>query len=407
MSIQSKFQRRAALQLGWVVAACGGSSAPPAAAPPTPESASPAAAPVASAPATPAPANGPKAISQAPYGSVDGKPVTLYTLTNAKGLVLKVTDYGTIITELHVPDKAGKLADIVLGFDTLEGYQKQSPYFGATVGRVANRIRDAKFKLEGKEYKLAANNKPHHLHGGNKGWDKVVWTGEPSETADGPSIRFSYVSSDGEEGYPGTVTAHTTYTLTNAGELRVDMDAVTDKTTIVNMAHHSYFNLAGHDAGPVTQHELRLFADKYTPGDPMVPTGAVKPVKGTPFDFTAPKAIGKDLKEAGGSPVGFDHNFVVSGDTHALRPVAWLKDPKSGRTLTVDGDQPGVQFYTGNYLDGTIKGKGGATYAQYGGLCLETQKFPNSINVPAWRDEVILKPGATYHHHMVFKFGAE
>ena len=407
MSIQSKFPWSAALQLGWFAMACGGARTP-ASAPPSPESTSPpAAAPVAAAPTAPAPAPAPKAISQAPYGNVDGKPVTLYTLTNSKGLVLKVTDYGTIITELHVPDKAGKLGDIVLGFDNLEGYQKQSPYFGATVGRIANRIRDAKFKLEGKEYKLAANNKPHHLHGGNKGWDKVVWTGEPSETPEGPSIRFTYTSKDGEEGYPGNVTAHTTYTLSNSGELRVEMDAVTDKTTIVNMAHHSYFNLGGHDSGTVAQHELRLFADKYTPGDPMVPTGAIKPVKGTPYDFTAPKAIGKDLKEAGGNPVGFDHNFVVSGDAHALRPVAWLKDPKSGRTMTVDGDQPGVQFYTGNYLDGTVKGKGGATYAQYNGLCLETQKFPNSINVPAWRDEVILKPGATYRHHMVFKFGAE
>jgi len=403
-----QYQRRALFGLAWLWTACGG---PQQSAPVTP---APAAEITAPAPASttaasaPTPAEAPKAsaIGKAAYGTVDGKEVSLYTLTNAKGLVLKVTNYGTIITELHVPDRAGKLADIVLGFDTLEGYKKQSPYFGATAGRVANRIRDAKFRLEGKEYKLAANNKPHHLHGGNKGWDKVVWDAEPAETPDGPSVRFTYVSKDGDEGYPGTVTAHTTYTLTNANELRVEMDAVTDKTTIVNMAHHTYWNLGGHDSGPVSAQELEISADKYTPGDPMVPTGAVKPVKGTPFDFTTATLIGKHLKEAGGSPVGFDHNFVVNGDAHALRPVAKLRDPKSGRTLTLEANQPGVQFYTGNYLDGSVHGKGGATYAQYGGLCLETQKFPNSINVPAWKDEIILKPGTTYRHLMIHRFSA-
>jgi aldose 1-epimerase len=330
----------------------------------------------------------------------------LFTLTNANGLVLKVTNYGTIVTELHVPDKAGKMADVVLGFENVEGYQKGSPYFGATVGRIANRIRDAKFKLEGKEYKVAANDGKNHLHGGVKGWDKVVWTATPSDTPNGPSIKLTYVSKDGEEGYPGTVNATVVYTLTNKNELVVEMQATTDKTTIVNMAHHTYWNLGGFGAGPITDHELTLFADKYTPGDPMVPTGVIKPVKGTPFDFTAPKAIGKDLQATGGKPVGYDHNFVVNGDPHAMRPVARLKDPKSGRVMTLEANQPGVQFYSGNFLDGKITGKGVA-YAQYTGLCLETQKFPNSIGVPAWKDEVVLKPGQTYSHTMIHRFTAE
>ena len=372
---------------------------------------------VAQAPAAPSATESPKpmdnatqpekapAITQSEFGVVDGKPVQLYTLKNKNGLVLKITNYGAIITEFEVPDKTGKLADVVLGFSDVDGYVKASPYFGATVGRVANRIKNAKFDLEGKQYKLDANNAPNHLHGGKKGWDKVIWEATPSETEHGPEPRLTYVSKDGEEGYPGTVTATTIYTLTNDDELRVEMQATTDKTTTVNMAHHTYWNLAGQASGTILEHELQLFADNYTPGDP-VPDGKVKPVKGTAFDFTTIKVIGKDLKEAGGKPIGFDHNFVVNGEPNKLRPVARLKDPKSGRVMTIEADQPGVQFYTGNFLDGTVKGKG-ATYAQYSGLCLETQKFPNSINVPAWKNEVILKPGQTYKHVMIHKFTAE
>ncbi|HWA75551.1 MAG TPA: aldose epimerase family protein [Polyangiaceae bacterium] len=365
---------------------------------------------VASAPAeAPKPAATPAkpaAIQKAAYGKLEDKDVDLYTLTNANGLVLKVATYGAIVTEFQVPDKGGKLGDIVLGFENLDGYVKGSPYFGATVGRVANRIRGAKFKLDGKDYKLAANNGQHHLHGGVKGWDKVIWTAEPAETPEGPALKLTYVSKDGEEGYPGTVTATAVYTLTNKNEFKVEMSATTDKTTIVNMAHHTYWNLGGFASGPITDQELTLFADKYTPGDPMVPTGQIKPVKGTPFDFTVAKPIGKDLKAAGGDPIGFDHNFVVNGDAHAMRPVAKLKDPKSGRVMTLEADQPGVQFYSGNFLDGKTKGKGVA-YPQYSGLCLETQKFPNSINIPAWKDEVILKPGATYKHTMIHRFTTE
>jgi aldose 1-epimerase len=347
-----------------------------------------------------------KAITEAPYGTVNGIEVKLYTLKNKHGLVAKISNYGGIVTELHTPDKAGKMADIVLGYDSVDEYVKGSPYFGAVIGRVANRIKNAQFLLEGKNYKLNANNGKHTLHGGKVGWDKVIWTAEMQETENGPALKLTYVSKDGEEGFPGTVTAHNTYTLTKADQLRVEMDATSDKTTIVNMAHHTYWNLGGHDSGTITDEVLTLFADQYTPGDP-VPDGKVKAVKGTPFDFTAPKSIGKDLKDAGGKPPGFDSNWIVKGEPHALRPVARLKDPKTGRVLELSADQPGVQFYSGNFLDGSNKGKGGVAYQQYAGLCLESQKFPNSINVPEWKDEVILRPGVSYGHTMVFGFSAE
>jgi aldose 1-epimerase len=345
----------------------------------------------------------PAPIQKADFGKVDGKPVEIYTLTNAKGAFAKITNYGAIVTELHVPDRNGKLGDVVLGFDNVDDYVKKSPYFGAIVGRVANRIKNATFALDGKTYKLNANNKPNHLHGGVRGWDKVIWTAQPKETGVGPSLTLTYVSPDGDEGYPGKVTATATYTLTNDNDLVVEMRATADRPTLVNMAHHSYWNLAG--GGTILDHQLSIAADRYTPGDP-VPDGTIKPVKGTPFDFTVAKAIGKDLKAAGGTPVGFDHNWIVNGDPHALRRAARLKDPKSGRVLTVLADQPGLQFYSGNFMDGTNTGKGVAQ-VQYAGLCLESQKFPNSINVPAWRSEVILKPGETYKQTMIHRFTVE
>jgi len=345
-------------------------------------------------------------IRKAPFGRVDGRDVTLYTLTGPTGLTLRVMTYGATVTELHVPDRRGKSADVVLGFEQLDGYLGGSPYFGATVGRVGNRIRDSKFSLAGKVYAVAANDGAHHLHGGTKGWDKVVWEAEASETAKGPSIAFSYVSKDGEEGYPGTVTAHAVYTLTHKNELEIVMSASTDRTTLVNMLHHTYWNLGGFASGSITEHELTLNADEYTPGDPTVPTGASKPVKGTPFDFTTAKPIGRDLAAVGGNPPGFDHNFVVNGKPNEFRAVARLRDPKSGRVMTIEADQPGVQFYSGNYLDGKTRGKGVA-YAQYGGLCLETQKYPNAINVPAWSKDMILEPGMNYVHTMIHRFENE
>ena len=355
-------------------------------------------------------ANASSAITKKPFGSVDGKEVSLYTLTNADGLILKVTNYGTIVTELYVPDRDGKLADIVGGYENVEGYVAKTPYFGATIGRLANRVTDnGRFTLDGKTYQLATNDPPYHLHGGKKGWDKVVWdVVETKETPEGPSIKFQYLSPDGEEGYPGNVTALVTYTLTNNNEFKVHMEAETDAPTIVNMAHHSYWNLGGYDSGTIKDQVLTIYADNYTPGNPVVADGTIKPVKGTPFDFTSPKPIGKDMMDVviKGNPAGYDHNWVINGDPHTLRPVARVEDPSSGRVMTLEGDQPGLMFYAGLFLDGTITGKG-HTYKQYEAFCLETQKFPNAINVPAWRDEVILKPGQTYSHDMVHRFSVE
>jgi aldose 1-epimerase len=332
-------------------------------------------------------------------------------------LILKVMTYGAIITNLDVPDRTGTLRDVVLGFDHLDGYVKGSPYFGATVGRVGNRIRDAKFELSGKTYALAPNDNPHHLHGGTKGWDKVVWTAEPLESLDGPTLKLTHVSKAGDEGYPGTVAATAIYTLTNKNELRVAMRATTDETTIVNMVHHTYWSLGGIDGDgrgdgnrtsrSIADHQLVLHADHYTPGDPLVPTGVVKAVAGTPFDFTTSKAIGQDLQAAGGNPIGYDHNFVVNGKPDELREVARVRDPQSGRIMTILADQPGVQFYSGNFLDGTITGKGGAVYSRNTGFCLETQKFPNAVNIPEWKPQVVLKPGQTYKHTMIHRFTAE
>jgi len=337
--------------------------------------------------------------------------VQLYSLSNKNGLRMKVSNYGTIITELHVPDRTGKLTDIVLGYDRMDDYVRATPYFGATVGRVANRIKNAVFELEGQRYELAANNGPHNLHGGPRGWDKVIWEAEPRETPSGPEIHFNYTSRDGEEGFPGTVQARVAYALTHENELVVTMEATTDRVTLVNMAHHGYWNLGGHDSGSVRDHELTLYADYYTPsavvpgGDP-VPDGAVEPVRGTPFDFTLEKPIGRDLEAAGGQPVGFDHNWIVNGEANTLRPAARVRHPKSGRVLTLEADQPGIQFYSGKFLDGSLSGKG-ASFPQYAGFCLETQKFPNAINVPAWKDQVILRPGQLYRHVMVHRFSVD
>jgi aldose 1-epimerase len=339
-------------------------------------------------------------------GKLGGTPVHVYTLTNRHGLIARITNYGATLTELHVPDRAGTLADVVTGFESLDGYLKGGPYFGAIVGRVANRIANAGFTLDGAAFTLAANDTPHHLHGGRRGWDKVLWTARPLDTSDGPSLELTYVSKDGEEGYPGTVTARTVYTLTHQNELKVEMQATTDETTLVNLAHHSYWNLGGHGSGTILDHELTLHADRYTPGSPMVPLGDITAVRGTPFDFTSPKRIGRDLLQTGLTPAGYDHNFVVDGDPDRMREVARLEDPRSGRVMTLSANQPGVQFYTGNFLDGSLTGKG-TTYVQHAALCLETQKFPNAINVPAWRDQVVLGPGRTYRHLMVHAFTTE
>lgn len=340
-------------------------------------------------------------------GEKDGKAVKVWTLTGAGGVVAKITNFGTIVTELHAPDRNGKNADIVLGFDSPAGYYGGHPFFGATAGRVANRIANATFDLDGKTYTLAKNNGPHMLHGGAKGFDKYVWDGEAGDGPDGPWVRFTRTSPDGEEGFPGTVKATVTYTVTPKNELKVEMTATTDKPTLVNLAHHSYWNLGGHASGDIKGHELQLFCDKYTPGDKtLVPDGTIKPVDGTPFDFRKAKPIGRDLEKAGGDPVGYDGNFVVNNASGELVPVAKVTEPKSGRVMEIFATEPGVQFYTGNFLDGSVKGKGGAVYKQYNGFCLETQKYPDAVHHPEWPSPV-LRPGTTYRHLMVHRFSAK
>jgi aldose 1-epimerase len=343
-------------------------------------------------------------IERTPWGLVADQPVDLYTLTNANGLMARITNYGGIVVELHVPDRQGMLDDIALGFETLDDYVRTPGYFGATVGRVGNRIANATFELGGQRYELFPNHGLNHLHGGRIGWDKRIWDADATETQDGPSLTLDLRSPDGEEGYPGAIMATTRYTLTDANELDIEMTATTDQTTIVNMVHHTYFNL-GPIGGDILDHELQLFADAYTPG--MPPDGRVVPVSGTPFDFTAPKPIGRDHQAAGspggGSPAGYDSNWIVNGDPTALRPVARILEPISGRVMTLRANQPGVQFYSGVFLDGTTRGKG-RLHTLSSGLCLEPQAFPNAINVPEWRDQVILEPGRTYRHEAVFGF---
>lgn len=347
-------------------------------------------------------------ISRIAWGSTDDGPVDLFTLTNAAGMVAKVATHGATVVELHVPDRNGRLGDIALGFSSVDEYVRSSLYMGATVGRVGNRIADAAFELAGRRHELAANHGRNHLHGGRRGWDRLPWTAEPGDTPHGPSLLLTIISPDGDEGYPGTVSAAVRYTLTDANELAIEMTATTDRATIVNMVHHTYFNLGSDPDGDVLDHELQLFADAYTPGLP--PDGRVVPVAGSPFDFTTPKRIGRDLVAAGspgaGAPPGYDSNWIVRGEPRTLRPVARVVEPRSGRVMTLHADQPGVQCYSGVFLDGTSSGKG-RVHRRYGGLCLETQAFPNAINVPAWRDQVILEPGQMYRHVAVYGFAID
>lgn len=348
----------------------------------------------------------PARITRSHFGQFHGAEVALYTLTNRNGAVLKVINYGAIVTELLVRGRDGELADVVRGFDDLQGYLENTPYFGATIGRVANRIKGGTFELEGQRYALALNDPAtgSHLHGGRRGWDKVVWNAEADSSERGPSIKLSYTSADGEEGYPGRVQATVLYSLTDADEFRVEMRAMTDRTTLVNMAHHTYWNLGGPGSSSIAGHELTLHAKAYTPGLP--PAGAVEPVAGTRFDFTTAQPIGPRLQPTGYGPGGFDDNFVVDGAAFSLRPVARVRDPGTGRVMALESDQPGVQFYTGNFLDGSTRGKG-SPHVRHSAFCLESQRFPNSIHVPAWRDSVILVPGRLYSHTMIHRFTVE
>ena len=349
------------------------------------------------------------------WGKVGESPVFLYTLTNRQGLKARITNYGATLTEMHVPDRQGEMADITLGFDKLADYLPRHPYFGCICGRVVNRISNARFTLDGREYSLTRNYGEHHLHGGDQGFDRKVWTvASKSESDEGASVTMTYTSPDGEEGYPGNLTTTATYTLADDNSLRFEMEAETDAPTIVNLAHHAYWNLAGHDAADVLGHELQLNAPSYTVSDGLgVPTGEIRPVEGTRFDFTRPKTLGADIgniaPDAKDQREGYDVNFVLEGSPGRVRRAARVREPVSGRTLEVHTDAPGVQLYTGNYLDGSFQGKGGIAYQKQTGFCLETQHFPDSITKegrPGWHS-IILRPGQTYRHTVVFTFGTE
>jgi aldose 1-epimerase len=346
--------------------------------------------------------------TRAAFGTMpNGTRIEVFTLTNASGMEVRAINYGAIIASIKVPDRTGKLGDVVLGYDTLDGYVKDTRFFGAVVGRYGNRIAKGKFTLDGREYTLAINNPPNHLHGGPNGFNKQVWTASIVATgANGPSVTFTRTSPDGEEGYPGTLQARVTYTLTERNELDIQYEATTDKPTPVNLTQHSYFNLMGAGNGPITDHGLRINADRYTPVDStLIPTGKIAEVAGTPLDFRSPKFIGARIDandeqiKIGG---GYDHNFVLNRQGTGLAHAVWLNDERSGRSLDVFTTEPGIQFYTGNHLDG-VAGKGGATYGRRSGLCLETQHFPDSPNKPDF-PSTIVKPGTPYTSRTVWRF---
>lgn len=338
-------------------------------------------------------------ITKADWGESDSSKVYLYTLTNAKGTEVKITNYGGIVTSFITADKAGNKSNIVLGFDSLSGYLAKPPYFGALIGRYGNRIGDAKFTLDGKEYTLAANNGKNTLHGGQKGFDKVVWT--PTVTNDTvPMLMLTYLSKDGEEGYPGNLKVMVHYTLTEDNELKIEYSATTDKATPVNLTNHSYFNLTGDVNNTILNHTLMIAADNYTPVDTtLIPTGEIKAVKGTPFDFTTAKLIGKEIDSVDG---GYDHNFVLNSKNGSLQKVAVLSDAVRGRSLEVYTTEPGLQFYTGNFLDGKFINRDGKAINQHTAMCMETQHFPDSPNKPNF-PSTILQPGQEYHTITIYK----
>ena len=349
-------------------------------------------------------------VTKEAFGTMpDGRAVDLYTLSNGRGMVAKITNYGGIVTSLQVPDRGGKADDVVLGFDTLAQYLKDNPLFGALVGRYANRIRDAKFTLDGQTYQLAKNNGPNHIHGGNIGFDKVLWLARPVQRAGAVGVELRHFSADGNEGYPGNLMVKVVYTLTEKNELKIEYSAVTDQNTILNLTHHSYFNLAGAGNGDVLGHVMRINADRFTPiGSDLIPTGVVQDVAGTPLDFRTPTAIGarinddnEQLKFAG----GYDHNFVLNRRDNAPSLAARVYEPKSGRAMAVYTTEPGLVFYTGNFLNG-VHGKGGKIYDKHFAFCLETGHFPDSpahANFPS----TVLKPGQTYRQTTIYRFFAQ
>jgi aldose 1-epimerase len=349
-------------------------------------------------------------ISKQGFGmTTDGEPVELYTLTNYKGMEARIMTYGGTVVSLKVPDRNGKIGDIVLGYETLDGYLKNNPFFGSIVGRYGNRIGKASFTLNGKQYSLQKNNGENTLHGGVKGFDKVVWKAKEVNTVNGSGLSLTYLSKDGEEGFPGNLSVTVVYTLTNNNELKIDYSATTDKTTVVNLTHHSYFNLAGE--GDILKHELMINAGKFTPVDSgLIPTGELRPVKGTPMDFTKPAVIGARIDQQDEQlsfGKGYDHNWVLNATkAGGLAFAARVYEPTSGRVMEVFTTEPGIQFYSGNFLDGSITGKGGQVYKHRSGLCLETQHFPDSPNKPAF-PSTVLRPGQRYRTTTVHRFSTK
>ena len=338
----------------------------------------------------------------------DGTKVYLYTLTNKNGSVVKITNYGGIVISIMVPNRDDELGDVVLGYDQLEDYLEESPYFGAIVGRYANRIAGGKFILDGVEYKLAQNDGQNHLHGGKRGFDKVVWDAREIVREDCVGLQMDYTSRDGEEGYPGTLSVTVTYLWTHKDELKIKYSAVTDRKTVVNLTNHSYFNLAGAGTGDILRHELTIYGHQFTPVDgELIPYGELLSVLETPMDFTMPSTIGaridKEYEQLHFGPGGYDHNWVLDGSDNLLSLAAEVYEPGSGRVLEVRTTQPGIQFYSGNFLDGTIKGKDDKSYLKHYGFCLETQHFPNSPNESQF-PSVVLNPGETYKQTTIFKF---
>jgi aldose 1-epimerase len=351
-----------------------------------------------------------RGVQKQSFGTREGRPVNLYTLTNSHGVEVRAMNYGGIILSIRIPDRKGQFADIVLGHDSFEGYLPNTPYLGALVGRYANRIANGTFTLDGKTYTLPKNNGPNTLHGGvTRTFDKVVWDDAPLK-GDKPGVTFTYLSKDGEEGFPGNLTAKVTYSLSDDNELLIDYEATTDKASPINLSQHSYFNLAGEGSGDILNTELMLNADRFTPVDKnLIPTGELRPVKGTPLDFTTPTRIGARIEDNYEQLVlgkGYDHNFIINRKSGGLELAARAYEPGSGRVLEVLTTQPGVQFYTGNFLDGTVTGKQGHVYKYRNAFCLETQHYPDSPNHPDF-PSTILKPGQTFHEKTVFKFSTK
>lgn len=344
-------------------------------------------------------------ILKEPFGTApNGQEVFLFTLSN-QSMIVKITTYGGIITSIIVPDKRGKLADVALGFYGLESYLKKQPFFGAIIGRYGNRIAGGKFGLNGVEYTLAKNDGKNHLHGGKVGFDKVVWNAEEIKTAKEVGVKLTYLSKDGEEGYPGNLTTAVQYLLNDQNELIIRYEAKTDKPTVVNLTNHTYFNLKGEGSGDILTHEIKINADKITAvGKGLIPTGELTPVKGSPFDFTSSQAIGARIKEI---KFGYDHNYVLNQQKPGeLTPAVKVYEPESGRIMEVSTTEPGLQFYTGNFLNGKLKGKMGRFYHKHGAFCLETQHFPDSPNHPEF-PSTVLNPGETYRQETIYKFSVQ